>query len=57
MVSGTYTGNGTDNRVFAGLGFRPEAVIIIQVHQPKWESYEPHRWLVMFRNRLQVQRH
>ena len=29
MISGTYTGNGADNRAYTGLGFRPEAVIII----------------------------
>ncbi len=27
---GTYTGTGVDNRTFTGLGFRPEAVIIMQ---------------------------
>jgi hypothetical protein len=30
MITGTYTGTGVDNRTFAGLGFRPEAVIIMQ---------------------------
>ena len=29
MITGTYTGNGLDNRAFTGLGFRPEAVIVI----------------------------
>jgi hypothetical protein len=30
MVTGTYVGTGVDNRTFAGLGFRPEVVIIMQ---------------------------
>ncbi len=28
MVTGTYVGNGADNRVISALGFRPEAVYI-----------------------------
>ena len=30
MITGTYTGTGGDDRTFLGLGFRPEAVIIMQ---------------------------
>ncbi|MEQ1828090.1 MAG: hypothetical protein ABL921_19170 [Pirellula sp.] len=30
MITGTYTGTGGDNRTFTGLGFRPEAIIIMQ---------------------------
>ncbi len=29
MISGSYTGNGIDNRTIAGLGFRPEVVIVM----------------------------
>ncbi|MFO0817271.1 MAG: cadherin domain-containing protein [Pirellulales bacterium] len=29
VLSGSYTGNGLDNRVISGLGFRPEAIIVI----------------------------
>lgn len=28
VAAGTFTGNGVDDRVFTGLGFRPEAIII-----------------------------
>ncbi|RLS76896.1 MAG: DUF4347 domain-containing protein, partial [Planctomycetota bacterium] len=31
MITGTYTGTGGDNRTFTGLGFRPEAIIIMQL--------------------------
>ena len=30
MITGTYTGTGIDNRTYTGLGFRPEAIIVIQ---------------------------
>ncbi len=30
MVTGTYSGTGVDNRTFTGLGFRPEALVIMQ---------------------------
>ena len=29
MITGSYTGNGADNRTISGLGFRPEAVLIL----------------------------
>ncbi|MGN6546252.1 MAG: DUF4347 domain-containing protein, partial [Aureliella sp.] len=29
VISGTYTGNATDNRAITGLGFRPEAVLLL----------------------------
>ena len=29
MITGTYTGNATDNRTISGLGFRPEAIMIL----------------------------
>ncbi len=29
MITGSYTGNGTDDRTISGLGFRPEAVMIL----------------------------
>jgi choice-of-anchor C domain-containing protein len=29
MITGSYTGNGTDNRTISGLGFRPEAILIL----------------------------
>ncbi len=29
MMTGTYVGNGTDNRLIAGLGFLPEVVIVL----------------------------
>ena len=28
VASGTYTGNGTDNRTITGVGFQPDAVIV-----------------------------
>jgi hypothetical protein len=30
FVTGSYTGNGSDNRSILGLGFRPEVVIVVQ---------------------------
>ena len=32
MISGTYTGNGVDNRTIAGLGFRPEVLLVMSAN-------------------------
>ncbi len=29
MISGSYTGNGVDNRTISGIGFRPEVIIVM----------------------------
>ncbi len=32
MISGSYTGNAVDNRTIAGLGFRPEVIIVMSAN-------------------------
>lgn len=39
-VTGTYTGNGSDNRNITGIGFQPKWVICGGVNTAGWPSYE-----------------
>ena len=34
VLTGTYVGNGVDNRPITGLGFQPDLVIVKATHQP-----------------------